>query len=358
MLFHTTDSTSRTLSHLQGNSSRDHLNNPVNISSSQPLGNYPSIQMEANNLLDMIQPVIPSCHQQQQQQDWFSIWRKYCAQLPFTENNLIPIQEQANVPSQPHLNDIPCNQPEENNNCPPLALSFDPQCQLDNASGVGIDALKMEDLFDPSVNVMHNTEQDALTCLSSYPSLNKTSGNEEDTSGMNPDFANDSNLDNTNNICPPEASECTSAYAQQEIDATFDMPLVFWTRNKKPVEAKPEDLLSCTSLQNVNDAAPGIDFGTSSEDNPSKATKKENKTDSVLSTIQKKELRAQRNRESARRSRIKTKKQFQDMEERYKTVSKENARLRNMVEDLLPKCMEKSPALRERIETLVSESKK
>lgn len=59
-----------------------------------------------------------------------------------------------------------------------------------------------------------------------------------------------------------------------------------------------------------------------------------------------KELRALRNRESARRSRLKSKLHVQTMEATYLQMSHENMALRQLIEQLVPRCLQaQSPQL-------------
>lgn len=68
--------------------------------------------------------------------------------------------------------------------------------------------------------------------------------------------------------------------------------------------------------------------------------------------MDKKELRAMRNRESARRSRMKSKVNFQKMEQAFIEMTNENKSLKKVVETLLPQCIDNSPKLKAQLEAM------
>ena len=158
-----------------------------------------------------------------------------------------------------------------------------------------------------------------------------------------------------------EPSECTSFHQQGVSHPSTGcdismLPMADLTQQSE--EIKQEDVVSCTVLQHGDDSGVEGEKSKNDENNNLEASRKKERSDKtkLLSAIAKKELRAQRNRESARRSRIKTKKHFEDMERKYELVSGENANLRALVETLLPKCMERNGELRDKIRLLIPQN--
>lgn len=127
------------------------------------------------------------------------------------------------------------------------------------------------------------------------------------------------------------------------------------------LSSEVDSLEKIVGCRRTDSSKPRNNVHTSSNSGSVSGKKKRNKgagtssgllASSSQSAITLKEQRARRNRESAKRSRIKNKLYFEKLEATYFEVCNENKSLKQMIEQLLPSILDISPELRTQLEAL------